>query len=661
MFFANNKQRPMRKGCILVSTFIFSACGKPNYTNEKFQQNNYKSFSTDQNAKKLSKKWELPELTDEEKQNLLNSVQTVFNDFYVNRIQKIHDYHYDALIEANKLNMNMTSEDILRSTMAIFTNIRDLHTGFIYPIPARCVIGGFPLTVDLAYDQTGTNEKLIISSKLTANPKFEFQEDNENFKALQPKDEIISITNLGIEGITNDELSSKEALIELGKIARGANQDAFKTRAVQKFFSRSGAYMKPPEGRFSIKIKKFSDGNIVSYSFPWLTFNSSAAVCHENVSSTQKNSNKIPNKINNSIYLNNNSYAMKYNKINVEESIKDIYSSYIISENIEPTLVEKNGKKFAIIRIYSFMPSGDYDVYKYLEARKKIDEEVNNLRDFMYNNKDKIHGVIFDVRDNGGGYGSFPQLIANMFTSKFVKNINVRPLVSQINRDTFYNLEMSRYYSRKGTIDELTNPILDTVYEMDKLINGKFSKINVDNRELLLEPEDRYDGDENDALPPSYHKESSEIIKPIFTEKPVAVLTNSNCYSACDMFTSLFKDYKIAKIFGETRHTGGGGANVIEWEDFLIPVIIDEIGTTTSIIPHGNPLPKGSEIRFAWNKLKRENTSKDEEYIEGIGVIADYVYKPTSDDIINDGESIFDKIMDDMSDTKNSKGFYLNR
>jgi len=163
------------------------------------------------------------------------------------------------------------------------------------------------------------------------------------------------------------------------------------------------------------------------------------------------------------------------------------------------------------------------------------------INNFILENINTISGIIFDVRGNGGGYGSFPQLIANLFTHQFVKNLDVRPLVSQTNRDTFYNLEMSRYYSRKGTKDELASPILDTVNEMDKLIKDKLTRELVNKREVFLEAADRYDGDENDALPPTYSKENTEILKPIYTEQPIAVLTNSNCFSACDVFTSLFK------------------------------------------------------------------------------------------------------------------------
>jgi len=624
------------------------SCGKVN--NNK--NNNINSISERKEISIRNKnntlKWELPELSQEEKENLISSVKTVFNDYYVNRLQKIKDYNYDALKEANKLDIDMSSEELLKKTMSIFMNIRDLHTDFEYPIPARCIIGGFPLNVHLSYDSNGKNEKLIISEKLIETPDFDDKDDNLNYNDLQLNDEILSISNFGIDGFTSNEILVKNAINELGKYTRGANIDAFKTRAIESFFSRNGAYMKTPEGRFSIKVKK-SDGSIKKYSFPWVIKNSDLDICD---SSKNKKFN-----------LKNKSYFFKLKKSNKQETFSSFYklSKNKSNENISMKIVEHDNEKYGIIRLEMFIPSGEYDENNYLAVRQKIHEEVNMIRKFVLENNEILSGIIFDVRNNGGGYGSYPLLIANMFTHKFVKNMKVFPLVSQTNSDTFYNLEMSRFFAREDTSDELPKPILDTYAEMIYFINNELTKELVKKRELLLKPADRFDGDENDSLPPNYSKKETKILKAIYTEKPIAVLTNSNCYSSCDDFTALFKDYKIARIFGETRHTGGGGANLIEWKDFLIPVVIDDIGTKSPLIPDGKPLPKGSEIRFAWNKVKRENNSKDEQYIEGIGVISDYIYKPTSYDILNDDESIFNKIMDDMGNSKNPKKFYLNR
>lgn len=626
--------------CIYISNLLLISCGKNNdsiYDKEKYISTNNKDNS------QTIKNWELPELSYDEKENLVFAVKTVFNDFYVNRLQKINDFNYDALKEANKLSSKMPSNQLLSETMKIFRNIRDLHTGFIYPVPARCISSHFPLTTKLVYNEAGEDEKLIVVNK---NDKYDFHNTfyNENYSKIKLGDEIVSIKNIGLEEIPSyKEFTAKDALNEIGKFYRGANSEAYISRAVQNFFNRNGAYMQPAEGVFNVRIRHKEDKSESEFRFPWLKKQSATPEC-----ATQLNS-----------YTDSlNIKYLKYNKvIDTEEN----FTRFGDGDNVTISKLEKNGKLFALIHLNYFIPSSEYNFYNYLEAREKINEEINGIKKYINDNKNDLAGIIFDVRGNGGGYGSYAQLLANLFTNTFVKNMLVKPLVSQVNRDTFYNLEMSRYVSRKGTTDPLSTPVLDTVNLMDKFINGKFTKESVAKREIILEEADRYDGDENDALPSFYSKETTEILKPVLTNKPIAILTNSNCYSACDVFTSIFKDYKIARIYGETRQTGGGGANVIEWNDFLEPVTIDEKGTRTTMIPNARPLPKGSEIRFAWNKIKRPNNTKYEQYIEGVGVIADYIYKPTEEDALNNSKRILNKIMDDMLDPFNSKKFYLNR
>ncbi|WP_158998788.1 S41 family peptidase [Pigmentibacter ruber] len=629
----------IKKSLFFLSSLVIFSCSNKE-SKQDFEKQNIQSKSISK-----SSDWALPNLTNEEKDNLIFAVKTVFNDFYVNRLQKITDYKYDALKEANKLNNQMSSEVLLSESMKIFRNIRDLHTGFIYPIPARCNSSSFPLSTKLIYDEYGENEKLIITQKYDK-ATFENETLNNNYNKLNIGDEILSIKNIGLEGISSSKkYSTKSAILEIGAFYRGANEDAFRTRAVQNFFNRNGSYMQPAEGNFTIEVRSKKDNQIYEFTFPWIQTKANTPICN--------------NRNINTLSITNATNLIKYSKsVDSNEVINNRNNG---KENVTITQIQRNGKNFALIHLNYFIPSAEYDFYNYLEAREKINAEVNFIRKYIRDNKDNIEGVIFDIRGNGGGYGSYPQLLANMFTTQFVSNMLVKPLVSETNKETFYNLEMSRYISRKNTIDPLTSPILDTVYSMEKLINGKFTKELVIKRELLLKEGDRYDGDENDSLPSYYNKETTEILKPILTTKPIAVLTNSNCYSACDIFAALFKDFKIARIYGETAHTGGGGANVIEWNDFLTPVVIDEQGHSTTMIPNAKPLPKGAEIRFAWNKIKRYNNSKYEQYIEGIGILADYVYKPTEEDALNNGSRILNNIMDDMLDPSNSKKFYLNR
>ncbi|BBH52824.1 S41 family peptidase [Fluviispira sanaruensis] len=644
----------LKKSVLLSSVLLTVACQKSDINKSDVQINDIEEMSSTSE----NNHWELPELTLQEKKDLVSSVKTVFNEFYVNRNQKVIDYNYDAIAFANKLDENMDSENLLKSTMNIFFNVRDLHTGFTYPVPARCYSGGFPITVGLSYDEKyGYKERLIVSAKLT--PSLSLPNASAqalaDFEALSVGDEILTIRNIGIEGYENQEIYANTAIDIIGKIGRGSNPEAFKSRALQRLFSRNGRYIKIPEGNFTLKVKRAIDGKIVKYTLPWITYVSSEQICNDYF---HKKSPNIDIGLDNNI---ENIYELN-NKKNEETFVKDLYANNASNQNIVKYIAKYKRKSIAVIRINRFIPDGDFSYSDYLVARKYIENEVNDIRKFILHNRSKIQGVLIDVRGNGGGFGSFPQLLANAFTHKFVSNLEMRPLVSKTNRDTFYNLEMSRYYARLNTSDPMQTPHLSTVNEMDRYLADSNFSDQIQAKTLLLAPADRYDGDENDALPETYNKKDTEILKAVLTIKPIAVLTNSNCYSACDVFVSLMKDYKIAKIFGTTKQTGGGGANVIEWKDFLTPVVVDEQGTKVSIIPNGSPLPRNSEIRFAWNKIVRPFAVKDyEKYIEGVGVVTDYVYRQTTQDLLDNDKVVFQKVFNDIIDSKNTKGFYLKR
>jgi len=661
----------------LSSLFLLSACGnKPEKHTEAL-----KLLSSPAKHEITSEDWKLPEFSRKEKKDLIYSVQTVFNDFYVHRSQKKHDYNYDSQAEANTLSVNMSSEELLRKVAEIYTNVRDFHTIFIYPVPARCVIGGFPLDVKLAYesDEKGVlQEKLIITQKFAKILKSEFvtASDQESYASLSPGDEILAISNLGLENGPTGVLSTNEALGLLSEVSKGANEDAARTRAAQNFFSRSGGYMKPPSGRFQLTVKKASDQSVTTFVFPWLAYQSAANVCQDfNLENKDKSNSPSSLPLNNLHLEQNNNLSQFLQKTTdndrfmKRESFKDVYANGDDDENISKKIVEHNGKKFAFVRIDAFVPAAVESSFEehYLSSRQSIIEEVNGLRQFILDHRDEVEGLIFDVRDNGGGYGVFPQLIANAFTSEFVPNLVVQPLVSQKNRETFHNLEFSRYFKRLGTKDPLvdrdgnilTAPRSETADEMDFYLSSPEHQ----NQEVILSPAARFDEDENDELPPEYtadyKKRDSEkgtpgkyAIKEIFTTKPVAVLVNSHCYSSCDIFSSLLKDYNIAKMFGETEHTGGGGANVVEWNSFAQPVVIDASGTKAPIVPNAKTLPRDIRMRFAWNRIVREKAvdQEVERYIEGVGIIIpkSNVLKPTIKDVLTNDSVIFEKIMTDM-------------
>jgi hypothetical protein len=234
-------------------------------------------------------------------------------------------------------------------------------------------------------------------------------------------------------------------------------------------------------------------------------------------------------------------------------------------------------------------------------------------------------------------------------------------LVSQLNRNIFYNLG-NYIYSKLNTkylLDE--SLLISTALDMDQILHDKTKTREIMKSEVLLDPAKRFDGYESYLLSHFYNKNDA-ILKNIFTTKPIAILTNSNCFSTCEIFTAIFKDRKIARIFSETRHTGGIGSSSMEWNKLITILNNNENeGFQYPTIPNGYPLPKGSNFNFSLSKIYRDNGNSEENDIEGSGVLADFVYKITIDDIKSNDTIILDKIMDDILDKTNSKGFYLTR
>lgn len=586
--------------------------------------------------------WALPELTQEQKQQLVSSVKMVFNNFYVHQEVKLNQYNYSAITHANELDANMPSAQLLVATRDIFRNLHDLHTQFAYPVPASCVIVGFPLKSKLAYDNQG-QPHLIIQQKLAANLGNTNSLYNSNYAALNIGDEILTIQNLGTEGDDNSRTYTvNEAINILGQYAMGANDDAFISRAIDSLFSRNGSNVQPPSGDFTITVKSANNGLVAAYKFPWISYPSNADACATFTANMDKKTYNILPK--------NNKHFVP------DETVASILGAYS-DANISTTVLLHNNRPYGYIKINSFVPDDVDPFANYLLVRTAIYNEVNIIKQFL-TTEQNIDGIIIDITDNGGGFANFPQLIANLLTNQLVPNMVISPRVSALNSQAFANLAASRYYSRLGTSDPLDSIDLSTSNQMNVYLDSKSPDIvpQITEGKLLLTPQDRYDSYENDHLPSDYSKSANP---PVFTKKPVALLVNSDCFSACDIAAAFFKDYKIAKIFGETLHTGGGGASDTSWEEFAAPIVIDQNGNKSTIIPNIQPLPLGMTLTFAWSQIFRPLADSAESLIEGNGVLANEVLKPTIRDVLDNNSQILNKIMDEM-DT-NPQSFPLNR
>ncbi len=108
---------------------------------------------------------------------------------------------------------------------------------------------------------------------------------------------------------------------------------------------------------------------------------------------------------------------------------------------------------------------------------------------------------------------------------------------------------------------------------------------------------------------------------------PVAVLTNSGCFSTCDMFTAGMQDNALATIWGEDLRTGAGGANVWNYSFFGEWLPSDQQGPFL-------PLPGGQDMRVAWRDAIRAGLHQGQ-ILEDYGVTADRNAGLTMNDVLN--------------------------
>ena len=155
-----------------------------------------------------------------------------------------------------------------------------------------------------------------------------------------------------------------------------------------------------------------------------------------------------------------------------------------------------------VLKISSFIPKTDPKT------------ALRNLITLLYNELFNTSALIIDVRNNGGGAISLADSIPQLFIQN-IKTASARALKSNINTRIFLNPEFKTdwgpaYRDSNGTYSKLVK------FTSDRIAN---------------------------------------YIGQVYL-KPIALLTNSACYSACDLFTANLKDAGVT-IFGHDSTTGG--------------------------------------------------------------------------------------------------------
>ena len=119
---------------------------------------------------------------------------------------------------------------------------------------------------------------------------------------------------------------------------------------------------------------------------------------------------------------------------------------------------------------------------------------------------------------------------------------------------------------------------------------------------------------------------------------PVVLIVDANSYSTADIFAAGFKDHRIGPVIGTDKTTGGGGANV--WSHSRLGKVLRGTGAQRDFARL--PSVKGVDLSVAIRRSLRVGPNAGV-LLEDFGVVPDYLYSPTRDDVLKQNPDLIRK------------------
>jgi hypothetical protein len=110
---------------------------------------------------------------------------------------------------------------------------------------------------------------------------------------------------------------------------------------------------------------------------------------------------------------------------------------------------------------------------------------------------------------------------------------------------------------------------------------------------------------------------------------PVVLVTDAQCYSACDIFAAGFQDHEIGPVLGVEASTGAGGANVVTHEDLRAEWTGGAL----------KQLPKGAQMRVSLRRCLRVG-ARFGQPVEDLGVVPDALHALTKRDLLEENADL---------------------
>lgn len=507
----------------------------------------------------------LPTYTVDEKKLVLEQAYMVMNEIFVHRDLKISNFGtgIDPLPLMKDLEGKLDSisdKDFHNELTKIFTKQHDLHTTYGYPKPYACYRSFLPFSFKEVVTVDG--QKAIAVNKLV---------DTAEVVALVPDLKVL----VGDVLVSYNGIPAYEASQAWAARSMGANPPATHRRSINLLAAISQKLdFLPNTDTVELEFRN-RHGKNYSVTVPWISRGDVKCLTPE-PAVTEK-------AISTDNYQNEFNQIFRATKPAVRNKMLNINP---LKDTAEPILkykiVNNEFGDYGYIRLESFVPE-----------KLTVDEVILEVKRILLKDFAKTDGLIFDLRNNGGGYIFLAEGLVQLFTPKNPSPMNFVLKNSHANRHFMYQSPTSTFA---------------LALKEAEAIGSQYTA------GLPLNPAESID-----LLGQSYFK-------------PVALLTNANCYSSCDMFSAMMQDHDAAIIFGEDSTTGAGGANNRSHSDTVKSLEAD-------LGPY-KKLPAGQDIGFSFRQTVRSGRSTGV-LLEDRGVLSDKIAQATLSDLYTDSGDQF--------------------
>ncbi|MCX6125900.1 MAG: S41 family peptidase [Proteobacteria bacterium] len=390
-----------------------------------------------------------------------------------------------------------------------------------------------------------------------------FRDLEGEHKKAVPLDELVAVNGTPIE----DYLEVLKA--ESG----GANPDAMVTSGLRNLAIRSLAELKVPSEDTIVYKLKGADGTYTIESNLYAIVNEPSCVAQ----SQEKQARQRPVGV--SLTDMEDPKTKVWRKL-VAPEVNVPFADDLLSEIASVADLSTPAGKLTYVKLFTFMPE-----------KASVESLIHRFREVLTSRQATSVGLIIDIRGNGGGAIKLAEEMVQIFTPTLIVPMPVRLLPNDLNLKMFIN---SNGGNQNGwSTDVKTAMGSGAKYTTPRVITTS--------------------------------REANRFGQAWF--KPVVVLTDSSCYSACDLFAAGMQDHGAATIIGTHAATGAGGANVMEYGSFRAVFGGDEVDE--------NPfkaLPDSQSMRVSWRQTLRTGKNAGK-LIEDAGIKPDILIRQTKEDL----------------------------